>query len=282
MVKPFSGTSSSAGTECFKKLARSLGDNAAISAEESQEKMGELEACARKEAEDQLTSKYVQTGMSSEAARIQARADLDALDGYFQAARYQPRDRIQAYTGLAVGLAKGEITLAEFRNELKELCGMRAKASGGAIGTCDKAFEKFGGRAAYIGPQGCPTSTGSPLANDVCPRSQTATRNAPMTSMNDRSHFMNWLFGKGGYDFGSSKITGGGIGGQLSTGSKATIHKNAQQAFYSIHQACKRGRSNTLTNPGTGSVGSFSINGPQAEGYFKGVGLQLCRGHNAI
>lgn len=74
---------------------------------------------------------------------------------------------------------------------------------------------------------------------------------------------MNWMFGKNGYI--NHKITGDGIGGQLSQGTMATINANSTQAFYDIHQACIRGR-DAATRGADGSTFSVSLNGPSAEG----------------
>jgi YD repeat-containing protein len=282
-VKPLGvtiGDRSPAGIACLKRVEDSLNAKADITNEEAEKLMGNLEACAREEAEDELTSQYTAKGFTPTEARIQARADLDALDAYFQASDFTPRDRIQAYTGLAVGLAKGEITLAEWRSELAELCGMRAKANGGGSKTCDNAFAKFGGRDGYMPGPGCPIGQGA-LATNPCKNYTPKPTNNKLTGYGQKGQFMEWLFGKGGYNWNTHTPTGKGVGGQLSKGSALTIGANAKQAFHSIHEACKRGRKASAQNPQTGSAYNISLNGPQAEGYFNGFGVQFSAGSTA-
>ncbi len=240
--------------------------------------MGNLEACARKEAQNELENRYRQQGLDAAAAKLQAQADLNALDGYFQAGQFEPRDRIQFLTGLAVGLASNQITIPEWRKELAAICGIRSRASAGAIGTCDEAFKNngFGGRAAYMGG-GCPTNSGTALASNPCDSkdARLAPKNATLTDRGDRNHLGDWLFGKGGYDMSRNKITGSGVGGQLDSRTQVGISKNAQQAFHDVAMAfdryCQNLRSPNL-NPDR--LDSISLTGPGAEVAF-GYGAKL-------
>jgi hypothetical protein len=177
--------------------------------------MGELEQKNRSFAEDQLTSAYYSVcGCPKDTARKWARNDLDALDGYFKFAGYEQRDRILAYRGLATGLKSGEVTLKEFREELADLCTIRAAVSmSGSVGTCDKAnimydkpLESCRGSARCLPASG-------PLRFDNF----------------DSFDFNRWLYGKGG-----SRHPGGG---QLSEKTAGQVRDSLEGAFYQIAKA---------------------------------------------
>ena len=231
--------------------ATTLDENAALTQAQAQAVMGEIERRARNFAEEQLTKAYGGGG----AAENRARNDMNALDGYLQAADYGQRDRIYVYTGLAVGLQTGEITLDEWKEELKELCGYRASASGGANGTCDRAI----GRDAYL-PVPCPTASDSRFQVGCNPAGPAKTVNSSITDRAQRNQFGRWLYG--GFNLGQRPSFQ--RGGQLLEESVTKITARAEQAFYQVHQACIRARKATIKNSidQSGGITNITINGP--------------------
>ncbi len=214
--------------------------------------LGEIERRARLDAENTLTNEYTPS-LGERAARIQAQNDLNALDGYFQSASATPRERIYGYTGLAVGLRNGEITLAEWKSGLVNLCKIRAGVNGGASKSCDAAI----GRESYL-PNPCNPVTGAStqVQEPYNPQSAPVATNRPITDENsqDRTQFLKWLYG------GWVNIRPYyGKGGQLSEQNINSIVRIAEQSFYNISTALCRGVKGGagLSLGVSGEVGAF-------------------------
>jgi hypothetical protein len=203
-----------------------LDSEATLTEQQVKVKMGEIEARSRRAAEDQLAEAYWKTGkfMSFDDARSQARRDLDSAEGFMDDAGYTERDRIYGYTGLAVGLVSGDITLDEWKAALEQMCSLRANAAQGRIGTCDKAGVNYKVGSMPVGVR---------LAGWDVP-SVTWMPGAKITKTVGQG-FLNWLYGN--YDFDKHRPNPFGRAGQLSRGTRDTVVEGLEQAFFNVSRA---------------------------------------------
>ncbi len=232
--------------QCTDSISQpgNLDSKAAIDQQQAAALVGEMETRARQAAVNKLAEAYWKTHRfgSSSAALAQAQKDVDALDGFMHDAGYSERDRIYGYTGLAAGLASGDVTLEEWKDALKEMCGMRSTAAQGPIGTCDKAHVEY--------------KIGSPFNfNPVGPLSFGLRQPAPgKFSHSQGKQFLSWLYGY--YDFENHHPVDNEYAhrGQLSRKNVSSITNGLEVAFESIKNACVRGNSNTHTSPQAGLI----------------------------
>jgi hypothetical protein len=251
-VKPFDGSYGFAfdpALNCLEKSAANLTERVSITVDQANQEMGELLQQARQCATESLISKYQSQGLSYEAAKARAEAEIAALDATFDVSgdpKLTLNLRIKAYAGLAVGLASDEVTLGEWQQQLSTLCSIASTVANRAIPACTNAGVDYENRRHTL------VGGALPLINS----NWGISGMIPGVGASPLLQFNTWLYGgtvttssNGGVTIQTTQVTG-----QLSAITRGMVQRRVNSVFGKIARAVCFGTKGGIAINGGGEV----------------------------